>query len=353
MTFGRKYQHIEDLVLSHGSHGALHAIERLASVQRFESVELKMDGAPVLYWGRNTKDEFFLITKNAWEQYQRGTLLTLPSTPAELESYILSTGVSSADRIAYASSISALWSQFESISPCCGYVEGCVLFYPGLPPLENISTNEYSFTPNITTFFVNCSSTLGKQISTSSLMVAITGYYLDPHSPETRNTETISSTNDTIVIDTLYVPHCTKTVFEPLRLEVVNCELIDRFLIPKNGLSKPGNILYKFYNQNLRSVGIHTKFNKWAELNLSRGQQLKILEDKEGLDSVFSIIDQIIAAKLHTIQVLNRVETGDFVKQVNAEGYVQSHPGIKFVNNIPGQFIKLIDQQVWAPRKNK
>ena len=42
---GRKYQHIEDLVLSDGSHGGLHAIERLKHMgEEGGSIELKWDG---------------------------------------------------------------------------------------------------------------------------------------------------------------------------------------------------------------------------------------------------------------------------------------------------------------------
>jgi hypothetical protein len=42
---GRKYQHIEDLVFTNGSHGGLHAVERLRSMAEQEStIELKWDG---------------------------------------------------------------------------------------------------------------------------------------------------------------------------------------------------------------------------------------------------------------------------------------------------------------------
>ena len=48
---GRKYQHIEDLVIANGSHGAMHAIERLDNmIDRYDSIELKWDGMPVVYW---------------------------------------------------------------------------------------------------------------------------------------------------------------------------------------------------------------------------------------------------------------------------------------------------------------
>jgi hypothetical protein len=42
---GRKYQHIEDLVISNGSQGAMHAIERMRHMlDNYDSIELKWDG---------------------------------------------------------------------------------------------------------------------------------------------------------------------------------------------------------------------------------------------------------------------------------------------------------------------
>ena len=63
---GRKYQHIEDLVLSHGSHGGLHAVQRLRNMtEQGGTIELKWDGMPVVYWGRDEAGNFSMIPKNA------------------------------------------------------------------------------------------------------------------------------------------------------------------------------------------------------------------------------------------------------------------------------------------------
>ena len=51
---GRKYQHLEDLVYTNGSQGALHAIERLRRLPtEYQQVEVKWDGSPVFFWGRD------------------------------------------------------------------------------------------------------------------------------------------------------------------------------------------------------------------------------------------------------------------------------------------------------------
>lgn len=61
---GRKYQHIEDLVFTNGSDGGIHAAERLHSMgQQGGTIELKWDGSPVIYWGRDEQGRFSMIPK--------------------------------------------------------------------------------------------------------------------------------------------------------------------------------------------------------------------------------------------------------------------------------------------------
>ena len=39
------------------------------------------------------------------------------------------------------------------------------------------------------------------------------------------------------------------------------------------------------------------------------------------------------------------------ITQTKPEGYVQAHPEIQLTYPLPGQFLKLIDQLNWKPRK--
>jgi hypothetical protein len=39
------------------------------------------------------------------------------------------------------------------------------------------------------------------------------------------------------------------------------------------------------------------------------------------------------------------------IRQTKPEGYAQAHPGKEFRRDLPGQFIKMIDQANWSPRK--
>lgn len=373
-AIGRKYQHIEDLVFTNGSNGGLHAVERLRSMTaQGGTIELKWDGSPVVYWGRQD-GEFMMIPKNAWEYLKRGKMeldngiSTAPRSPDEVSQFLLGTGRPDPDKEAqrkqYAKQLASLWNYFEQASPEQGFVEGGLLFYPGVKPngatakaVLNKETGEYEFTPNITTFHIGKDSDLGQRIAKAKVMVAVTGFYDSlGSSDEGRFPDAESlSTNDVIVQGTTYVedpPGLEASDLERVEKFISdNSAAIDQFLAPKPGLSKPGDILYKFYNQNLRIPGVKQKFVDWVNTNLSAGQAQKVLADKQGLDAVLDAVEMLTSAKLEMIQGLS-AGTHSGIRQTKPEGYVQAHPGSGFKYDIPGQFVKAIDQGNWAPRKD-
>lgn len=373
-TIGRKYQHIEDLVFTNGSAGGLHAVERMQSMTtQGGTIELKWDGSPVVYWGKQD-GAFYMIPKNAWEYLKRGKnqldsgVSTAPTSPDEVSAFLLGTGradpAQEAQRKQYAKQLAGLWPYLEQASPEQGFVEGGLLFYPGAKPngetakaVLNKQTGEYEFTPNITTFHIGKDSGLGQRIKTAKVMVAVTGFYdALGSSEEGRFPDAESlSTNDVIVQGTTYVedaPGLEVTDLSKVESYIsTNAQLIDNFLAPKAGLSKPGDILYKFYNQNLRIPGIKQKFVDWVKTNVSQGQSQKILADQAGLDAVLNAVEQLTNAKLEMIQGLS-AGTHSGIRQTKPEGYVQAHPGGKFKSDMPGQFVKAIDQGNWAPRKD-
>jgi hypothetical protein len=364
-TVGRKYQHIEDLVFTNGSSGGLHAVERLSHMgQEGGTIELKWDGNPVVYWGRDEKGQFSLVTKNAWEYAKRGKtdLDGIPikaSSPDDIIAFITGTGKAQAGheqvREKYAGDIANLWSLFEAASPKQGYLEGGILFRPGQEPQLNSKTGEYDFTPNITTFHVPANSTLGKRIAGARVMVAATGFYDSfGSSNEGRLTGLEKlSTPDLIVQGTTYVQEPAQIDQQGLQKTEAyitqNARLIDGFLAPKQGLSKPGDVLYKFYNQNLRMAGVKAKFEQWAETNLSAGQAGKVLGDP-GLDAVLTAVEMITDVKEKMIAQLSQATHGG-IRQTKPEGYAQAHPTANFKNPLPGQFVKTVSQQTWAPKK--
>lgn len=374
-TIGRKYQHIEDLVFTNGAQGGLHAVERMRYMSsQGGNIELKWDGSPVVYWGKQD-GMFMMIPKNAWDYIKRGKTelangtSVIPRSAEEVQKFLMGTGKADPDKLAqrrqYAKQLSSLWPYFEQASPEDGFIEGGLLFYPGTKPdgspakpILNPQTQEYEFTPNITTFHIGKNSDLGRRIRSAKVMVAATGYYPElGSSDEGRlpNAEEFS-TPDTIVQGTTYAEQTPEFIDNNLdsiqNFIKENANLINNFLAPKPGLSKPGDILYKFYNQNLRIVGVKQKFIEWVGRNVSAKQAETILKDRAGLDAVLTAVELLTKAKMEMIQNLSTA-THSGIRQTRPEGYVSAHPGTTFQNDLPGQFIKAIDQGAWAPRKDE
>ncbi len=367
---GRKYQHIEDLVLSHGSHGGLHAVERLRDMATTGgSIELKWDGMPVVYWGRDEQGNFMMIPKNAWAYLKRGQTQTksgaptLTKSPQDVAKFVLGTGSGDPkERMKFAKQFAMLWPYFEKISPEKGFLEGGLLFYPGTRPdgqsampVLNKETNTYDFQPNITAFHVPADSDLGKKIAKAKVGVAATGYYPTlGSSDETRFPDAQSlSTSDVLVQGTTFVQEPVKINTKMLdnieKYIKSNSSKIDNFLKPKPGLSNPGAELYTYLNKHLRTEGLLRDFPNWAKSNLSSKKAQTLLSDQEGLVATLGAIESLTKQKHELIQQLEKGSHGG-IKQTKPEGYAQAHPGRKFKYDIPGQFVKAVDQGTWKPR---
>jgi hypothetical protein len=365
-TVGRKYQHIEDLVFTNGSNGGLHAVERLRHMtSKGGSIELKWDGSPVVYWGRDEHGKFHMFPKNAWEYLKRGAhetksgVRTMMNDADDVAQFVLGTGTvqpgQESHRQQFAMGMAELWPYFEKISPKKGYIEGGILFSPLNPPQLNDSTHEYDFKPNITEFHIPQSSALGEKIAKAKLMVAATGYYTHIGAEEARypNAETLSK-DDVIVQGTTYAENAPQVDDTGLKHAEdyikQNKAAIDSFVAGQPGLSKPGDVLYSFFNQNLRVAGVKQKFAQWANEKLSASQAQKVLSHP-GLDAILTAVELLTHEKMKVIGALSSGTHGG-IRQTKPEGYVQAHPGGKFKNDLPGQFVKTIDQANWAPRKD-
>lgn len=369
---GRKYQHIEDLVLSHGSHGGLHAVERLRDMATTGgSIELKWDGMPVVYWGRDEEGNFMMIPKNAWAYIKRGESQTksgaptITKTPQDVAKFVLGTGKGDPkERMQFAKQFASLWPYFEKISPKKGFIEGGLLFYPGTKPdgqsampVLNKETNTYDFQPNITQFHIPADSDLGKKIAKAKVGVAATGYYEklgssnEQRYPDAQNL----STNDVLVQGTTFVQEPVKINTKMLdnveKFIESHASKIDKYLEPKPGLSKPAGELYTYLNQHLRTTGLANDFPKWAKANLSEKKAETMLSDKEGMIATLGAIEAITKQKTDLIKQLSQQSHGG-IKQTKPEGYAQAHPGRKFKYDIPGQFVKAIDQPTWSPKES-
>jgi len=369
---GRKYQHIEDLIVSDGSHGGLHAIERLKHMgEEGGSIELKWDGMPVVYWGRDEQGNFGMFPKNAWQYLKSGKTetssgaSTVMRSPDDVKAFVMGTGSGDPKaRQQFANQFAGLWPYFEKISPKKGYLEGGLLFYPGTKPdgtsampVLNPETNTYDFTPNITTFHIPVDSDLGKKIAKSKVMVAATGYFPTMGSSDEQrlpNAESLSVPG-VIVQGTTYVqepvPLDTKGLDAMEKFLTSNAKLIDNYLAPKPGLSNPGGELYTYLNKHLRTEGLLADFPDWARANLSPKKVETLLSDSEGLKATLGAVEGLSKQKNVLINQLSQGLHGG-IKQTKPEGYVQAHPGKQFNYDMPGQFIKTIDQTNWAPKES-
>jgi len=370
-SVGRKYQHIEDLVIANGSHGAMHVVERMRHmIDNYDSIELKWDGMPVIYWGRDDQGIFRMIPKNAWAYLSRGAtqtkqgVKTLPDNPQDVVKFIAGTGgEADSGRMAFATNVASLWKLLEQASPERGFLEGGILFYPGTKPDGqsampelNSRTKTYDFTPNITAFHVPVASKLGKKIGSAKMMIAATGYF-DKLGSTTEgrlaNTDSLS-TKDVIVQGTTYVeemPGISSAGLDKLESFIkANAQKIDNYLAPKPGLSNPGGELYTYLNKHLRVKGLLKDFPAWAQENLSPAKAKTLLSDKEGLKATLGAVEAVSNEKMNIIKSLSIGLHGG-IMQTNPEGYVQAHPEINLQHDLPGQFLKLIDQMNWSPRR--
>jgi hypothetical protein len=280
----------------------------------------------------------------------------------DVYNFVMGTGKDSDGRAGFAKQLASLWPYFEQISPEKGYLEGGLLFYPGTKPdgesampTFNKKMNTYDFTPNITSFHVPVDSKLGQKISTAKMMVAATGYYATMDADESRAPGIEKLSKPGIILQgTTYVEDSVSADDAGLaKLQQFiqqHAQVIDAYLAPKKGLSKPGGVLYNYLNQHLRTAGLLKDFPAWAQSNLSSGQALAMMQDKEGLKATLGAVEALGNEKQKIINILSQGLHGG-IKQTKPEGYAQAHPGAKFANDIPDQFVKMIDQGNWAPRK--
>jgi hypothetical protein len=267
-------------------------------------------------------------------------------------------------RQGFAKQFASLWPYFEKISPKQGYLEGGLLFYPGTKPdgesampVLNKETGTYDFTPNITTFHIPVDSELGKQIPKSKMMVAATGYFSSMGSSDEERFPDAQklSVPGIIVQGTTYVQDPVELDFQGLsNLEAFikkNAKLIDNYLAPKPGLSNPGGELYSYLNKHLRTEGLLADFPAWANANMSAKKAQTLLSDPKGLQATLGAVEGLSKQKNVLIGQLSQGLHGG-IKQTKPEGYAQAHPGAKFKYDIPGQFVKTIDQTNWKPRES-
>jgi hypothetical protein len=363
---GRPFNHLEDLVLFHGSAGATQSLQRLQDVMRQpQAVRWKWDGKPQVYWGREPDGTFIMTGHNGWLKPD-GTGKT--TKPADLAKFIMNTGKATTDdqvreRQQFATEFASLWSLFEAATPANfrGYVYGDLL-YMRRPAVAN---GKFIFTPNQVTYSVDANSDLGKRIAGSTAAVVGHAYFSDFGLPDRTQQpiDDFDKFNQNAGLIVMGPKHV-----QPQKMQVNTAGLkqiaaltqahaadIDRFLsddtLGVNKMSNFKNVLYKFNNQQVRAgvtTGLAAKFPQWlAGSGESVPMQQKITNwmasNPKGYAAVFAILEGIRQLKDQIITQLDQ-QQGDVQQstggQPGGEGYVLYNP--------EGN-VKLVPRHRWAP----
>lgn len=363
---GRPFNHLEDLVLFHGSAGATQSLQRLQDVMRQpQAVRWKWDGKPQVYWGREPDGTFIMTGHNGWLKPD-GTGKT--TKPGDLAKFIMNTGKAASDeeikqRQIFATEFASLWPLFESATDknFRGYVYGDLL-YMRKPAVTN---GNFVFTPNQVTYSVSANSELGKRIAASTAAVVGHAYFSEFGLPDRAQQpmDDFERFNHNAGLIVLGPKHA-----QPQKLQVNNAALkkiaaltqanaaeIDRFLsddaLSVNKMSNFKNVLYKFNNQQVRAgvtTGLAAKFPQWlAGSGESGAMQQKIRNwidsNPKGYAAVFAILEGIRQLKDQIITQLDQ-QQGDVQQstggQAGGEGYVLYNP--------EGN-VKLVPRHRWAP----
>ena len=363
---GRAFNHLEDLVFFYGSEGTLEALEHLrdiASEAGAQSIRMKWDGNPQIYWGRAEKGgPLVLAGHNAWAKGVAATSQEEvadfiinksgnPRTPEEIEA-----------RKEFGNKFASLYDDFDRATPndFVGYVYADGLFLD--PPQQE--NGVYTFCPNPksqTCYHVRSDSDLGKKISQAKIMVVGHAYFPEFGMPDAQQEpmqdfSAFDNNPDVIVLGPIYnqkpVDVNTGAIEKVETFVRNNGRVIDSFLQSVAGLSDLKNIIYTYVNQTAKAkqldqLGEQHFFNWLKNSKVSANKQNKIAElndtNKGALKSIFSLVTMIQRMKDEVIDQIEG-EQGD-IWDTNGEGRVRyADPQTKQFGNV-----KLVPRKRWTP----
>lgn len=352
-TVGREFNHLEDLVFTDPTSGALKALDVLKNLQKgAKDVAVKWDGNPTVYWGRDEDGSFHLVGKNNWGRPEGKS-----NSPEELEKFILSRGKGEAWRPKFAEDMRDLWPMFEQATPesYTGYVYGDLLYHPGKP--YNTQDGKINFTPNQTTYNVNPQSEMGERIQRSKVGVAVHSTYSsfgDKTGEPIKDVSMFTENPDVFVVGQTYVTH--KPAVGAENIQAIEAEAkksqqtLSKLLAKRPGLSDISNIVYMFVNAQSRAKKLDKldpkSFFEWLPTSkVSANKQQKLADINQeiqgGFASMFFLVREIMKAKDEIIKELDATE-GDITSNTKGvpggEGYVKT-----------GEKVKLVPRDRWTP----
>jgi hypothetical protein len=362
---GRAFNHLEDLVFFYGVSGTIEALEHLkdiATESGANSIRMKWDGNPQIYWGRAEKGgPLVLAGHNAWAKGAAAT------SPEEVADFIINKSGSPKTpeeieaRKEFGNQFASLYEFFDRATPedFVGYVYADGLFLN--PPEQD--NGVYTFCPNPksqTCYHVKADSDLGRKISSAKIMVVGHAYFPTFGAPDSsqepmQDFSAFDKTNDLIVLGPVYnnkkVNVNLGAIDKVEQFANSAKNKIDPFLESVAGLSDLKNIIYTYVNQTAKAKQLDSlsqqHFFEWLQNSrVSAPKQQKIndlnKQHNNALDSIFSLVKMIQRMKDEVIDQLEG-EQGD-IWDTNGEGRVRyADMGKKYGN------VKLVPRKRWTP----
>lgn len=362
---GRAFNHLEDLVFFHGTDGAIEALQHLrdfASQEGSESIRMKWDGNPQIYWGRETKGgPLILAGHNGWLRGAKS------DNPRDVADFIANKSGSpkspeeQKQRQAFAQQFANLYPLFDKATPedFEGFVYADGLFLN--PPSEKDGV--YTFCPNPkseTCYHVRADSKLGKRVANAKVMVVGHAFFPEFGMPDSEQKpisdfSQFDKTSELIVMGPVYntkpVKIDTSSIDKIETYAKTNAGIIDEFLKEVKGLSDLKNIIYTYVNQTAKAKQLDNLSDKhffgWLKNSkVSAPKQQKIAElnsnAQNALEKIFTLVKEIQNVKDTVIDQVEG-EQGD-VWDTNGEGRVRYADTNKKFGNV-----KLVPRKRWTP----
>jgi|TARA_R110000868_G_scaffold76399_1_gene219720 hypothetical protein len=362
---GRAFNHLEDLVFFYGSDGTIEALEHLKDIATdsgSQSIRMKWDGNPQIYWGRERKGgPLILAGHNAWS---KGVAATSQEEVADFISNKSGNPKTPEEKTArdqFAQKFASMYDYFDRATPrdFVGFVYADGLF---LDPPEQ-KDGVYTFCPNPnsqTCYHVKANSDLGKRIDRATIMIVGHAFFPQfgmPDSSQQPMQDFSMFDNDPsiVVLGPVYnskpVEVNTGAIDRVENFVSQNKAAIDGFLAGVPGLADLKNIIYTYVNQTAKAKRLDSlsakDFSAWLQNSkVSVGKQAKIaeidLQYKGATSAIFELVKMIQRMKDEVIDQVEG-EQGD-IWDTNGEGRVRyADPNKKFGN------VKLVPRKRWTP----
>lgn len=364
---GRAFNHLEDLVFFHGSSGTLEALEHIreiATVEGGQSVRMKWDGNPQIYWGREVANGPLILSgHNGWSKGYK------TDNPEDLQDFIANksgspkTPAEQQARNEFAQSFASLYPLFDEATPTdfVGFVYADGLF---LQQPKADANGVYTFCPNPksqTCYHVRADGELGKRISQAQVMVVGHAFFpefgMDDSDQQPIDDFSQFNQNPQLIVQ--------GPVYNSEPVNVGEAEInaveqylrqhagqIDTFLQGTGGLGDLKNILYTYVNQTAKAKALDAlsvpHFFNWLKTSkVSTNKQTKIQElaqqSQNALTAIFGLVKQIMDLKDTIIDQIESGAKGE-IWDTHGEGRVRyAPPGKQFGN------VKLVPRKRWTP----